>query len=400
MRTRPSPDPLTRHWGLDPQTVFLNHGSYGACPTQVLEAQDRYRRQLEAEPVRFMLTEMEGLLDGARSAVGEMINARADEIAFVRNATVGLATILYNLDLKAGDEVVVNDHEYPSVLHELSRTERRAGVKLVRAKIPFPIASEDEVVGAIDDAITARTKAVVISHVTSPTGLVMPVERITRLCRERGVVSIVDAAHSLGQVAFDVEAIAPDYISGNLHKWTCAPKGAGFLWVPRDRQKSFDTLHLSSRAGSGRTDRDRFHILFDYTGTDDPTPAIASRDALEFVGSLMDGGWGAIRARNHALVIDARRLICERLSVEPPAPESMLGSMAAMILPAPPGEPVTVGGYEDAIQRELVERFKIQVPVWTPPDMPVRIVRISAHLYNSIEQYEYLAEALAQVLKR
>lgn len=391
---------MIRHWGLDPQTVFLNHGSYGACPTHVLEAQDRYRKQMEADPVRFMLTELEGLLDDARATVGEMINAPADEVAFVRNATVGLATVFSNLDLKAGDEVVVNDHEYPSVLHELARTERRSGVRLVRAEIPFPIASEDEVVCAIDDAVSARTKAVVISHVTSPTGLVMPVERIARLCRDRGVVSIIDAAHTLGQVASDVRAIAPDYVSGNLHKWTCAPKGAGFLWVPRDRQESFDTLHLSSRAGSARTDRDRFHVLFDYTGTDDPTPAIASRDAIEHVGSLVDGGWGSIRARNHALVIDARRLICERLSVEPPAPESMLGSMAAILLPAPPGEPVTVGGYEDEIQAELVERFGIQVPVWTPPDMPARIVRVSAHLYNSIEQYEYLAEALAQILKR
>ncbi len=273
----------------------------------------------------------------------------------------------------------------------------------MKATVPFPTAGEDEVFDAIMSRVTDRTRLALISHITSPTARVCPVARLTAALKARGVEVLIDGAHAPGQVPVDVAAIAPTYYTANLHKWPSCPKGTAFLWVAPVRREGFEPLALSSRAHLNRTDRDRFRCLFDYVGTDDYTGFAAVPDALRFMASL-EGSWDALMARNHALVLAGRRLLCDALGTEPAVPERMLGAMATVVVPGAglPSGGTAPGRYEDPLQERLVERHGIQVPVWSLPSAGLRLLRISAQAYNSIEQYEYLADALRQevVLER
>lgn len=397
----PAPSALAGHWRLDPDTVFLNHGSYGACPAPVLEAQRRIRDRMEAEPVRFFMIDLEKLADAARARIASFVGARDPQaLALTPNATIAVATVIRNTRLEPGDEVLVNDHEYMSCISEFHRHADRHGYAVKCAEVPFPVRSPDEVFEAVMAQVTPRTKLALLSEITSPTAIVFPIPRLVRALKDRGVTVLVDGAHTPGQRALDVESLGADYYAGNLHKWVSAPKGSAFLWVAPKHQKGFEPLALSSRAHIERSDRSRFNALFDYVGTNDYSPVLAAPEAIDFLASLLPGGWDELTRRNHELVIEGRNLICNALGVEPPAPDDMLASMASIIIPGLglTSGGIKPGGYEDPLQARLVEKHRIQVPVWSLPSKGHRILRISAQLYNSREQYAYLAEALKQEL--
>ncbi|MCE7972431.1 MAG: aminotransferase class V-fold PLP-dependent enzyme [Leptolyngbya sp. PLA2] len=399
----PVPSAHAKHWMLDPDVVFLNHGSYGACPVPVLETQRRYRDMMEREPVRFFMLQQEGLMDLAREAVASLVNCDMEGIGFAPNVTQAVASVIELSGLGEGDEALANDHEYSACLSTFQRYARRTGARLVKATVPFPTAGEDEVFDAIMSRVTDRTRLALISHITSPTAMVFPVARLTAALKARGVEVLIDGAHAPGQVPVDVAAIAPTYYTANLHKWPSCPKGTAFLWVAPVRREGFEPLALSSRAHLNRPDRDRFRCLFDYVGTDDYTGFAAVPDSMRFMASL-EGSWDALMARNHALALAGRRVLCESLGTEPAVPEHMLGAMATVVVPGVglPSGGTAPGRYEDPLQERLVERHGIQVPVWSLPSAGLRLLRISAQAYNSIEQYEYLADALRQevVLER
>jgi len=393
----PRPSELARHWRLKPDLVFLNHGSYGACPNEVLAAQQACRNLMEEEPARFFLIELERLSDRSREAIGGLIGAEPSNLALLPNTTTAIATVIANLDLGPGDEVLVNDQEYVSCLNEWNRAASRRGFAMRCAEPPFPVEREDDIYDAVIGGITHQTRVCLISEITSPTALVLPTRRIVDECRRRGIVTIVDGAHAPGQIPVGVESMGCDFYAANMHKWVCAPKGSAVLWVHPKHQEGFEPLTLSSRAGATREDRSRFLSLFDYLGTTDYSPVLSVPDAIRAVGSMAPGGWEEVRERNRRLALEGRRILCERLGIEPPAPESMIASMASLIIPGS-GDTysgVRAGRYEDDLQNTLVNEYGIQVPVWGTGPGGKRVVRISAQLYNSAEQFAYLAEALA-----
>ena len=395
----PFPSPLAIHWQHDPSVCYLNHGSFGACPTTVLHAQQRLRNRMEAEAVKFFVEDLWPLMDGARAALGRFVNARPQDIAPVPNATVAVATVLHNLVregvLGAGDEVIAPDHEYPACLNNLRDVCGRVGAKVVGVEIPFPISSPDQVVDAVLSKVSVRTKAALISHATSPSALVLPLERIVPELEKRGIRTIIDGAHGAGFIkGLDLTKLGASYYTSNCHKWLCAPKGSAFLWVREDRKKNFRPMVLSNFAERAKPGREQFLTEFDFIGTNDVTPFLAIPAAIDFLGALLPGGWPAVFDHNRNLNLQARELLCRELNIEPPAPESMLASMCTLIFSKqpPPATPSPLG-YHDPIQEALIHKWRIQVPIWSVAGK-CRTLRISPQVYNSIGQYEYLARAM------
>lgn len=384
-------------WDLDPAITFLNHGSFGACPRAVLERQDALRGQMESEPVRFMVRELEPLLDGAREALARFVGAPPVSLAFVRNATEGVNSVLRSLQFSAGDELITTSHEYNASRNVLEFAAARDGAKVVVVDIPFPGTSPADAVERIVAAITRRTRFALVDHVTSQTALVLPIADIVRELSSRGIDTFVDGAHAPGMLHLEIEALGCAYYTGNCHKWICAPKGAALLYVREELRPRVRPAAISHGANSTRTDRSRFHLEFDWTGTFDPTPWLTVPFALEYLGSLLPGGWPALQDHNRLLALEARDLLCASLGVAPPVPDEMIGSMAAIPLPdgasdAPPSL------YGDPLQDALLERFGIEVPVIAWPAPPRRLIRVSAQLYNRPAEYEALTAALRKLL--
>jgi len=388
---------LAALWPLDPSVVFLNHGSFGACPTEVLRHQATLRAEMEAEPVRFLSRELDDRLDVARQALAAFIGADADDLAFVTNATGGVNAVLRSLAFAPGDELLTTDHAYGACRNTLDFVASRSGAHLVIVQIPFPLASPDAAVDAVLSRVTSRTRLALLDHITSPTALILPIERLVRELGGRGVDVLVDGAHAPGMVPLDLNALGAAYYSGNCHKWLCAPKGSAFLWVRRDRQQDVRPLTISHGASVTRAERSRFRLEFDWTGTSDPTAWLTVPRAIEYFASLVPGGWPALMARNHALALEARRLVCAAAGTPPPCPDDMVGSLASIVLPDGPTRDI---GWRrpDPIQRRLFDGWGIEVPVMSWPAAPRRLVRISAQLYNRLDHYTALADALSKEL--
>jgi isopenicillin-N epimerase len=392
----PKSSPFRKYWGLAPKTVFLNHGSFGACPKAVLDAQVEFRRQMEAEPVQFLWRSYEERLDIARNALAKFIGVEPTDLVFVPNATTAVNAVVRSLELRPGDELLTTSHDYNACRNVLVEAAQRARAKMVVAPVPFPIRKPDEIVEAILSAVTRRTRLAMIDHVTSHTALIFPIERIVRELESRGVDTLIDGAHAPGMVPLDVTQIRTAYYTGNLHKWVCAPKGAAFLWARADKQEGLQPAVISHGNNQARPGYSRFQDRFDWAGTTDPTARFSVAEAIRWVGKLLPGGWREVRKRNHDLAVRARRLLCGQLGTEPLCPENMLGSMATIRLPQKfQGRPLK-GRFEEE-QVRLYHEFRIEVPFLRIGTRGGRYFRVSAQLYNSIEEYEYLAEGLKAV---
>jgi isopenicillin-N epimerase len=389
---------LASHWTLDPEIDFLNHGSFGACPRAVLDVQSELRARLEREPVRFMARELEAELDAARSALAPFVGADPADLAFVPNATTGVNCVLRSLDLQPGDELLVTDHAYAACRNALDAVAAATGARAAVVAVPFPLADAGEIQDAVLGAVTPRTRLALLDHVTSPTGIVFPIVDLVAALAHRGVETLVDGAHAPGMVPVHLASLGAAYYAANCHKWSCAPKGAGFLWVRRDRQATVRPLVTSHGATTARADRSRFRLEFDWLGTDDPTAYLAIPAALRTLGDMVPGGWPEVRRRNHDLAVAARRRLCDALGIPLPCPDDLIGSLAAVPLPpGDPGDPPLLF-WTDPLQAVLFERHRIEVPIFRWPAPPRRLVRVSCQLYNSLDQYERLAGVLQQVL--
>ncbi len=384
-------------WPLDPTVAFLNHGSYGACPTEILAYQSALRAELEAGPVRFLGRELEGRLDVARAALGAFVGADPDDLAFIGNATSGVNAVLRSLEFAAGDELLTTDHAYAACKNTLDYVARRSGARVVVATLPFPVASPEAIVTAVLAKATSRTRLALLDHITSPTGLILPMERLVAELSGRGVESLVDGAHVPGMIPLDLRSLGAAYYSANCHKWLCTPKGSAFLWVRRDRQPSIHPLTISHGAVGERPGRTRFRLEFDWTGTQDPTAWLTVPKAIEYLGGLVPGGWPALMARNRAIALEARRLLCAAVETAPACPDEMIGSLASVILP---DSMTTETGWRvpEPLQGRLFGAHGIEVPVMRWPAPPRRLIRVSAQLYNRGEQYVRLADALRKEL--
>jgi len=377
-------------WALDPAITFLNHGSFGACPIAVMEKQRSLRARLESEPVRFFATEFEPLLDAARCELAQFVGANPQNLVFVPNATTGVNTVLRSLTFQPQDELLTTNQEYNASRNALNFAANQAGVRVVVATVPFPIQSPEQVVEAVLEHVSARTRLVLLDHIVSQTALIFPIQRLIQELNRRGIETLIDGAHAPGMIPLNLETLGATYYTGNCHKWLCAPKGAAFLYVRSEQQPHIRPLVISHGANSPRSDRSFFHLEFDWMGTADPTPYLCVPEAIAYLGSLLPGGWASLMERNRMLVLAGRTLICNALEVEMPCPAEMLGSMATI--------PLTDGRAE-SLQTALFHQFSIEVPIVPWHSSPNRLVRISAQLYNTLADYDVLAAALIQLLR-
>jgi isopenicillin-N epimerase len=325
------------------------------------------------------------------------VGADPDDLAFIGNATGGVNAVLRSLRLAPGDELLTTDHAYAACRNTLDYVASVSGARVTVATIPFPVTSPEAIVDTVLAQVTPRTRVALLDHITSPTGLILPIERLVAELARRSVESLVDGAHAPGMVPLDLTALGAAYYSANCHKWLCTPKGSAFLWVRRDRQAGVHPLTISHGAKGERAGRSRFRLEFDWTGTQDPTAWLTVPKALEYLGGLVPGGWPALMARNRALALEARRVLCEAVGTAPACPEAMIGSLASVLLPDSV-KPETGWRVPEPLQARLFDGWGIEVPIMRWPAPPRRLVRVSAQLYNFAGQYARLAEALRKEL--
>lgn len=386
-----------RFWLLEPEIVFLNHGAFGACPVPVLDVQQRWRERLEREPLRFFGREWETEIDLARSELAEFVGADVNDLVFVPNATTGVNAVLRSLKFTSRDELLTTDHEYNACRNVLNYVAERTGAQIVVAKVPFPIASPQQVIEAVMEKVSSQTRLALLDHVTSQTGLIFPIRELVRELTNSGVDTLIDGAHAPGMISLNLSEIGATYYTGNCHKWLCAPKGAAFLYVKRDQQSEIRPTTISHGANSPRTDKSRFQLEFDWMGTGDPSAYLCVPEAIRFMGSLLPGGWNELMARNRTMALAARRILCEVLGAAPCCPDQMIGALAVVCLPdtAPyPDKTQLIPPLQDALFKD----FGIEVPVIPWLAAPKQLIRISAQIYNTSAQYEYLASAIAQLV--
>jgi isopenicillin-N epimerase len=314
-----------RHeWLLDPDWLTVNHGSFGATPRSVLQAQDEWRRRMETQPSHFMRSILPAALREAAAALGDYIGASGPDIAFLENATVGCNAVLRSLKLAAGDEILVLSHVYGAVRNTVRYVAELAGAKMVEVSVPFPDTTVEGVLQALASGMTPRTKIAVLDHITSASALVLPIERMVALCHQSGVPVLVDGAHGPGQVRLDLRAIGADWYVGNCHKWLMAPKGSAFLHASPSRQPGLHPVTISHGYNQG------FLQEFDWTGTRDSSAFLAVPAAIRFHERL---GGEALMERNKVLAGQAAALVARRLNTEVGATGELAGSMGLVRLP-------------------------------------------------------------------
>lgn len=351
---------------------------------------------MEAEPVQFLWRRYEERLEPARQTVAKFVGAKPGNLVFLTNATAGVNAVLCSLQLRRGDELLTTNHDYNACHNVLVETARRAGARVVTAEIPFPLRNENEVCDALLEKVSPRTRLVMLDHVTSNTALVLPAARLVRELDRRGVDTLIDGAHAPGMVPLGLEKMRPAYYTANLHKWVCAPKGAAFLWAREDRQSGLLPAVISHGQNTPRPGYSGFQERFDWAGTFDPTAWLCAAAAICWMEERLKGGWHAVYAANHRLAVQARRRLTKILEVQPPCPERLLGSMATLPLPDR-FQHRPKSGKIDAEQLRLYDEFGIEVPFIRIGDPPRRYFRVSAQLYNSLAEYEYLGRAISQL---
>lgn len=354
----------------------------------MLALQASLREEMEREPVDFLAARLPARLSAAREALAGFLGADAADLVFVANATAGVNAVLRSLAFGPGDELLVTTHTYAACRKAVNFVAARTGASVLVAELPFPVHSDEQIIEAVLARVSPRTRLALLDHVTSPTALVLPVARLVGELQARDIDVLVDGAHAPGMVPIGLSGLGAAYYTGNAHKWLCAPKGAAFLHVRRDRQADLHPTVISHGYRVG------FHAEFDWTGTCDPTPWLCIPEALRFIGGLVPGGWPEVMATNRALALRARALLMQSLAIEAPCPEAMTGSMASLPLPAAsigsPAAGLDTDGLHDWFRARGVE-------TWVHPH-PIPVIRISAQLYNSFDQFQQLARLLGESL--
>lgn len=387
-------DDLRAEFLLRPDIVFLNHGSFGACPRPVFEEYQRWQLELERQPVEFLGRRFVALMRDARKALAAYVGADANDLVYVPNATTGLNAVARALPLVPGDEVLATDHEYGA----LDRTWRficaRRGAAYIHQPLPLPVESADSVVEAIWSGVSERTRVLFLSHITSPTALILPVAELVRRAREAGILTVVDGAHAPGQVPLELDALGADFYAANLHKWALAPKGAAFLHARREVQHLLEPLVVSWGWEPEQTallDLDaaqtsRFVLQQEWQGTCDPAAYLAAPAAIRF---MEERDWPQIQQRCHALLQEARHAIGALTGLAPICPDSgeWYAQMATFPLPACAAA---------QLKRRLYDEHRVEVPIleWGGR----QFVRVSVQEYNTRADVEGLLEALGDLL--
>jgi len=379
---------LKQHFLLDPSVVFLNHGSFGATPKPVFEAYQDWQLRLERQPVLFLGRELDGLLKESRQSLGTYLHADADDLIYIPNATHGVNIIARSLVIEAGDEILTTDHEYGACDYTWDFICAKAGAKYIHQPIPLPVKSEEEIVEQLWSGVTSRTKVIYLSHITSPTALRLPVEQICKRAKEAGIWTVVDAAHSPGQIPVDLQTLDADVVFGNCHKWMLNAKGSAFLYVRRELQRFIDPLIVSwgYKSAPETTTGSRFIDILQWTGTKDPSAALTVPTAIHF---MQEHAWDEVRSECHKLLRHGIDQICNLVNMSPLYPlDSDLYSQMG-IAPLPPSNLAV-------LKSRLYDEYRIEVPLIQWQDK--QFVRISVQGYNSQGDMDALAHALKSLL--
>ncbi len=372
---------------LDPKVVFLNHGSFGATPRPVFEAYQKWQLELERQPVEFLGRKAGELLQSARAKLGSYLNTAADNLVFVTNATHGLNIIAHSLSLGPEDEVLTSDHEYGA----LDRTWRflagKHGFKYINIPIPLPVSKDDDFVNSVFEHVNSHTRVIFLSHITSPTALIFPIQAICRRARAAGILTVIDGAHAPGQIPLDLDALGADFYSGNLHKWLCAPKGSAFLYAAPQVQHLIQPLIVSWGWESDHPSSSHFVDILEWNGTRDISPFLATGAAIEF---LQSNHWEEVRARCHRLAFETQRQITHLTGLPAlnGADDHWFAQMAASPLP----DVIDI----DALKIRLYAEYHIEVPLvaWEGR----KLIRYSYQAYNDESDRDALLTALAETL--
>jgi isopenicillin-N epimerase len=379
---------LRQYFLLDQNIVFLNHGSYGATPRPVFEAYQHWQLRLERQPVLFLGRQFNELMYAARQALGEYLHTGADDLVYIPNATHAVNIIARSCRLAPGDEVLTTDHEYGACDFTWETACERAGARYIHWPIPLPVRSREQIVEQFWQGVTPRTKVIYLSHITSPTALRLPVEEICRRAKEAGIFTVIDAAHSPGQIPVDLQAIQADVVFGNCHKWMLAPKGSAFLYVRREMQPIVEPLvvswgvHATPEIATGSHFVDRLQ----WTGTRDPAAALSVPSAIQF---MREQSWDQVRLGCHTLLRQAVERICDLTGMDAlyPLEADFCSQMA--IAPLPACDPA-------ALKHRLYDEYSIEVPVIQWQDR--QFIRISIQAYNEQPDVDALLQALAFLL--
>jgi isopenicillin-N epimerase len=382
-------DNLKQYFLLDPEIHFLNHGSFGACPIPVFEAYQNWQRRLERQPVLFLGREYDLLLKESRACLGEYINADADDLAYIPNATYGVNIIAHSLELEPGDEVLTSDHEYGACDYTWEFVCGKTGAKYIHQSIPLPVSSEKEMVDQFWQAVTPRTRVIYLSHITSPTALRLPVEKICQRARQAGILTVIDGAHALGQIPLDIQALGADFYTSNCHKWSLSPKGAAFLYARPEVQHLVRPLVVSWGYGNDPTlgTGSRFVDILQWTGTKDPAAALTVPTALQFMDAH---NWDQVRCESHVLLRQSIERICDLTGLAPLYPLDSDLYIQMGIAPLPQVADLMT------LKSCLYEEFKVEVPLTQWHDR--QFVRISVQGYNAQSDIDALVDGLYKLL--
>ena len=371
-------DDLKQHFNLDPKVTFLNHGSFGACPKPVFDEWQRWQAEMERQPVEFIGRRQEGLLDDARAVLASYVGCDADDLTFVTNSTAAINIIARSLDLQPGDEVLSTNLEYGALNYTWEYLCQKAGAKYVQQSITLPVTTREAIVEELWQGVTERTKAIFLSHITSATALILPVEEICARAREEGILTIIDGAHVPGQIPLDISSLGADMFAGNCHKWMCAPKGSAFLYVSKQHQHWVESGIISW----GWHPENTFVTRNQMQGTRDVSPFLTVPTAIEW---QRQHDWDAVRERCHLQLVAFIEDIHDILGTEPIyADDTWYAQLAVITLPS---------GDHAGLKERLMDRG-IEIPVTEHLDRT--FVRVSVQGYVSDAELNRLRQGLQE----
>ncbi|NJC97352.1 MAG: aminotransferase [Anaerolineales bacterium] len=378
---------LKEHFLLDPSIVFLNHGSFGATPKPVFEEYQRWQRELERQPVEFLGRRITGLLAESRAALGDYLGLPADDLVYTQNVTISVNIVAHSLDLGPGDEVLATDHEYGAMDRTWRFLSKERGFRYINRHIEMPITTREKFIEDFWRGVTKNTRVIFMSHITSPTAIIFPVEEIVQRARESGILTVIDGAHVPGQLPLHLDSLGADFYCANLHKWLCAPKGAGFLYARPDVQPLLEPLVISWGYESEFPGSSTFIDHHEWWGTRDMSAFLSVPKAIEF---QQENNWDEVRESCHRLVSQAQDRICELTGIAALHPQAggWFRQMAAAPLPA--GTDILL------LKQRLYDEYRVEIPVleWNGN----KLVRISVQGYNTERDVDILVRALSSLL--
>ncbi len=380
---------LKEQFSLNPKIHFLNHGSFGATPKPVFKTYQQWQKRLERQPVLFLGREFDALMAEARNALGNYLHVNPNDLVYIPNATHGVNIVARSLQLKAGDEILTTNHEYGACDFTWQFLCQKSGAKYIRQVIDFPVTTEEEILNQFWAGLTNKTRLIYLSHITSPTALRLPVEKICKRARELGILTLIDGAHAPGQIPLNLSTLDADFYTGNCHKWMLAPKGAAFLYARSSAQPLLEPLVVSWGVGNPPqlSSGSRFLDIFQWTGTQDPSACLSVPAAIQF---MEENNWETVQQECHTLLVNALKQVSELTQLPPlyPLNQTFFSQMAAAELPA----------HVDLInlKANLYDQFKVEIPLVEWQNR--KFLRISIQAYNTREDVNALLKGLVQNL--